>query len=215
MLHNINMLVHIISGTIALIIGIIPFVTRKGGDRHKFYGKIFLAIISITIITALNGILFFRDRPFLMMLTLLVFYQALSSYRAVKYKDAGPGVFDFILVLFMGSMEFTFVWHLEQSNIVWNPALIYYMLGYLNMFLIFDLLRIFKVVKRKKLWVFEHLFKMTGAFSGLFQAAIGTICTFWEPYTQIISASLGTVILLIVIVLYFWKWRHLYAKPTA
>lgn len=212
MLHHFNIIIHVLTGTLAIVIGIAPFVTKKGGKNHRRFGKLFLGIIAITLLTAMNGFIFFRDRPFLMMLTVLVLYQAVSGYRAVQYREAGPGRFDLIFVLVILGVEGFFLWHLEHSNIVWNRNLVYYSLAYLNMLLFYDVLRIFKVIERKRLWLLEHTLKLTGAFSGLVQAAIGTVCTFWEPYTQLISAGIGSWILIVVLIVFFMRWSKVSIK---
>lgn len=209
MVHEINIAIHVIAGSLGLGIGLIPFVSKKGGQKHKLFGKIFLALISISIITAFNGVLFFRDRPFLTVITLLSLYQSISGYRAIKYKEKGPDWIDLVLVLTMAAFCFAFIYKMQNSNIVWPMAIIHYTLGYLALFLTYDLFRIFKIIKSKKLWLIEHIIKMTGSFSALFTAAAGTVLVFWEPYNQIISASLATVLLIIVVVMYFQKWKFI------
>lgn len=208
MLHSINIYIHIISGVIALGVGVIPFITEKGGANHRKAGRMFLMVTAITVLTAMNGALFFRNRPFLMMLTFFTMYQAFSGYRAIVYRENGPGKIDLGLLIIIASVVTVFTLYLESLNVVWDRVLVYYLIGYLSVFLIYDFLRVIKIIPNPKLWVFEHVIKMTGAFSALFQAAFGTIFTFWEPYTQLISASFGSVLLLVVLYFYIRKWRR-------
>ncbi len=212
MLHEINIFIHVLAGTLGMIIGIIPFIVRKGGKQHVRFGKLFLILIGISIFTAFNGVLFFRDRPFLTLITLVSMYSAISGYRALKYKESGPGWPDLLLVIFMISAEAIFLYHMKNSNLVWNMGVIYYTIGFLSFYCIYDLLRIFKIIKKPKLWLIEHIVKITGAFTALFSAASGTVLSFWEPYNQIISASLGSALLLTMIILYFVKWRKQFIR---
>jgi len=207
MIHEINIAIHVIIGSIALGIGIIPFITTKGSQKHRFYGKIFLALISISIITAFNGVLFFRDRPFLTVITLLALYQSISGYRAIKYKEKGPGYLDLALILIILGFAVSFLLKMHNSNIVWPKAIVHYTFAYLAIFLIYDLLRIFKIVRNRHLWLIEHIIKMTGAFSALFTAAMGNVLTSWEPYNQIISVSISNILLVTVIYFYYTRWR--------
>ncbi len=210
MLHTINIYLHVFAGTLGMIIGIIPLIVKKGGQQHLRFGKIFLVLIGITIFTAFNGVLFFRDRPFLTLITLLSMYSAISGFRALKYKERGPGGFDLCLVIFMLGAGVLFLYKMNTSNLVWNKGVILYTVGYLGFYCLYDLLRIFKVIRLARLWLIEHIVKMTGAFTALFSAASGTVLAFWQPYNQIISAALGTSLLILVIVMYRIKWRKEY-----
>jgi uncharacterized membrane protein len=207
MLHDINIVIHVVAGSIGLAIGTIPFFTKKGGHQHRVFGKIFLGAISISIITAFNGVLFFRDRPFLTVITLLSLYQSISGFRALRYKERGPGSFDLMLVMTMVTAEVLFILKINGSNVIWPKTIIYGTLGYMTLYLFYDTLRIFKIFRSKNLWLIEHIVKMTGAFSALFTAAMGTVLSFWQPYNQIISASASSLLLLFVLFKYFLKWR--------
>jgi len=106
MLQNINIFTHILFGTIAIFIGLVPYFTQKGGHYHRLFGRIFLGLMAIVIITALNGVLFFRDRPFLTIVTLLSLYTSYSGYRVLKTKDAGFMRQDFaVRLIFYGMLR--------------------------------------------------------------------------------------------------------------
>lgn len=194
MLHNINIIIHIIAGVIAIGIGIIPYVSQKGGKIHRRYGYIFLGLMAIVILTALNGVIFFRDRPFLTVVTFQSFYFSYSGFRVIKTKEKGAALIDFLVMLLVAAIGISFLLKVRDANVLWNKAVVYYLLVYLLLILSFDLLRYFlpKLIRAKRFWLYEHIFKMTGAFTALFSAGMGTVLADWQPYNQIIPAIAGT-----------------------
>ncbi|MDB5115703.1 MAG: hypothetical protein JWQ79_1195 [Mucilaginibacter sp.] len=50
------------------------------------------------------------------------------------------------------------------------------------------------VKKYANCWLYEHIVKMLGAFSGLLSAFSGTVFPQYQPYSQFILSILGTLI---------------------
>ena len=73
-MHQINIFIHIFAGVLALLVGIVSFASQKGGARHAVAGRIFLGLMGAVLVTAGIGVIFFRDRPFLALLTIQTFY---------------------------------------------------------------------------------------------------------------------------------------------
>lgn len=213
-MHELNILIHIIAGTIACFIGFLPFFTTKGGKWHRITGQIFLGFLGIVIFTAFNGVLFFRDRPFLTVITMVSLYMGLSGYRALKYKFNGPGRIDLLIVLVMAGVGISFLLKIQSANIVWQMGIIQYTLGYLGVFLLYDVLRIVKVIKSKKLWLLEHIVKMVGAFNAIFGTAMATVFEAWAPYNQFIGAGIGTILLIGGLIYYFKKGKNMALKGS-
>ncbi len=206
MLQSINISIHILFGTIAIFIGLAPYFTKKGGHYHRLFGRLFLGLMAIVIITALNGVIFFRDRPFLTIVTLLSFYTSYSGYRVLKTKEAGFTQPDFMVMLLIIGMACYFVAHFQTANILWHASVVYYLLGYVFVIVGFDLIRYFfpNFIRIKNFWLYEHIYKMTASFSALISAGLGTVFAAYEPYNQIVPAIFSTI-LLIFCLLYFPK----------
>lgn len=206
MLQSINIFIHILFGIIAIFIGLAPYFTEKGGANHRLFGRIFLGLMAIVIITALNGVIFFRDRPFLTIVTLLSFYTSYSGYRVLKTKEAGFMLQDFVVMLLVIGMALYFVAHFKTANILWHASVVYYLLGYVFVIVGFDIIRYFfpSLIQIKGFWLYEHIYKMTASFSALISAGLGTVFAAYEPYNQIIPAIFSTI-LLIFCLLYFPK----------
>lgn len=206
MLQHINIFIHILFGTIAIFIGLAPYFTEKGGRYHRLFGRIFLVLMAIVIITALNGVIFFRDRPFLTIVTLLSFYTSYSGYRVLKTKEAGFMRQDFMVMLLVIGMALYFVAHFQTANILWHASVVYYLLSYVFILVGFDIIRYFfpSFIQVKRFWVYEHIYKMTGSFTALVSAGAGTVLTAYEPYNQIIPAVFSSI-WLVFCLLYFPK----------
>jgi len=97
-MHSVNIFVHVTIGLLAIVVGLIPYVTKKGGKQHRRFGRLFIVLMSIVILTALSGVFFFRDRPFLTIVTLLSFYTTYSGYRVLKTKEKGFTFRDFVVI---------------------------------------------------------------------------------------------------------------------
>lgn len=203
-MQGVNITIHVVAGILAMLVGIISYASAKGKRTHMVAGRVFLLLMGIVIITATVGVLFFRDRPFLTLVTIQSFYMAASGYRALWYKTRGPGWLDLLLVLFLLCAGGVFVYSLQGANIVWHGSVVFYLLLVLFMVGVYDVLRISKVLKLPHAWLPEHFLKMTSAYSALLSAGLGTALAGFEPYSQIVSAALGNILLIGVI----WRFRH-------
>lgn len=191
-MHDLNLVVHIAAGCIALAIGLVPFFAKKGSSLHRKSGRIFLAVMAVVLITAFLGVAFFRSRPFLVVVTVLATYTSLGGWRALCYKSMGPGKFDLLLSLSAFVTGILFLFYASSDKVVWNRGVVYYLLCYMFLICIYDFIRIAGIIRSEKIWLIEHAVKMTSAFGALFSAAIGTVLAGWEPYNQIIPAILST-----------------------
>ena len=64
LLHKTNIIIHILAGSIALILGIIALIARKGGKSHRKSGDLFLLLLIVVIGTGLVGVFIFgRNGP--------------------------------------------------------------------------------------------------------------------------------------------------------
>ncbi len=212
MLHTINIIVHIAAGLIAMLIGIVPYLSAKGGTKHRRYGRLFLGFMAIVLLTALNGVIFFVDRPFLTVVTMQSFYFSYSGYRVLKMKTSDWQWFDLLVSLLVLAVGISFIIRLQSANVLWDISIVYYLLAYLFLVLSIDLLRMLipGSFKHPKFWLYDHIFKMTGAFTALVSAGIGTVLAAWAPYNQIIPASLGTLWLIFCL----WHFPRMLRKQS-
>lgn len=82
--------VHIASGFIALLVGLITMATKKGGRNHIFSGRIyFYAMLGVFLTSCL--MFFFKPEKllFLFLIGIFSFYNTLSGVRLLYYKNKG------------------------------------------------------------------------------------------------------------------------------
>ncbi len=210
MFHEINIIIHVCAGVLGCLIGVLAYTSKKGGKWHIYAGRVFLTAMAIVVVTAVIGVTFFRDRPFLTLITIQSFYMTTSGFRALKYKKRGPGIPDLLLVFVLMSAGAAFVWNMEQANIVWHGSIVFYLLSVLFAVGVYDLMRISKILRWPKAWLPEHFLKMTSAYTALFSAGLGTILPDMGPLTQILPASAGTLLLIGVI----WRFRKAFRRTS-
>lgn len=203
--HQLNILVHVISGSLALILGIIAMATRKGGKTHKKSGRLFLILIAFVITTGLIGVFIFKVNTFLLVITLLSGYQAFSGYRILNNKSNKPKSLDILVALLSMSSGIYFLYYLKSIGMFWNPMIIYSTVGTLFLIVAYDFLRYLIPKKRyKKLWLYEHIYKMVAAFTALLSAFVGTVFPQYHPYSQFLPSIFG-ILLAISFIVYFYR----------
>jgi len=193
-LHQANIAVHIGAGIIGLLVGILPYASQKGGKLHRQSGTIFLFLMWIVVLTALNGVFFFRSQSFLTVVSFQSFYYIFSGYRVTKVRDEGYKPIDLAVQLLVLGVVGWFCANLSSLGYLWNKGIVLYMLAYLGGMAGFDLLRYLfpNWINMQKFWLYEHIYKLTSAWAALGSAGAGTVLVAFEPWNQIIPAVIGT-----------------------
>ena len=99
---NISLLVHITSGTIALIVAILAIVLKKGTIFHRRLGRAYICAMSLVFISALH--LSFIAVPinwFLFGIAIFSYYLAFTGFRAGKERKNLPSTIDWIATCVM------------------------------------------------------------------------------------------------------------------
>jgi hypothetical protein len=120
---------HAIAGTIGIITGIIAILTRKGGNTHIVAGRIFVASIVTTAISALWLAIKSEEFGFIGAAALVVYFM-LTAWMAVKRPENQSGWFEIgaFLVATAGAVAMYFAWlEARQSPELFNglPILIF------------------------------------------------------------------------------------------
>ncbi|MFK7811950.1 MAG: hypothetical protein AB8B59_05615 [Maribacter sp.] len=207
--HQINIIIHVISGSLALVIGIIAMATRKGGRAHKKSGLVFLFLVTLVITTGLIGVFIFNVNTFLLVITLLSGYEAYSGYRVLKLKSNTPKSQDILVALLALASGVYFLYYFKSIRMYWAPGIIYSTVGALFLLIAYDFLRYLIPKNRyKKLWLYEHIYKMVAAFTALFAAFVGTVLPQYHPYSQFLPSIFGTLLAIGFIVYFYRKNRR-------
>ena len=203
--HQINIIVHVIAGSLALIMGVVAMAARKGGKTHNRSGQIFLFLVAFVIATGLIGVFVFKVNTFLLVITLLSGYEAFSGYRILKLKSNTPKLLDILVALLAVASGIYFIYYFKTIGMFWAPVIIYSTLGTLFLLVTYDFLRYLIPKSRyRKLWLYEHIYKMVAAFTALLSAFVGTVFPQYHPYSQFLPSIFGTL-LAISFIVYFYR----------
>jgi hypothetical protein len=87
---RLTLFVHVMAGTVALVVAPIALVTLKGGPTHRRWGKVYFWAMAVVAATAIV-VAFWRSIFFLMLTAVFSFYAALSGYRVLYRKRPDLG----------------------------------------------------------------------------------------------------------------------------
>jgi hypothetical protein len=199
--HSANIIIHIIAGSAALILGFIILFKPKGTLWHKKAGKIFTCFLILIVITGILGVIVFKRNLFLLVITILAGYNTYSGFRIVRQKSNKFYWPDIFVMIVSVTITLYFLYYLKSIGFYWNPVVISSTVGYLFMVITYDLFRYF-IPKSKygNLWIYEHIAKMMSALGGLFSAFIGTILPNYKPYSQILPSLLMTLLTIFFVI---------------
>jgi len=193
-LHLVNISVHVAAGSIALILGVVALISKKGGRIHKKAGEIFTLLLSVIILTGLFGVFVFGRNTFLLVITVLSAYYGFSGYRILVTKSNKPQFIDIFVALLSIIAVSYFLYYFRQNGMYWSPVIIYSTVGALLMVILYDFARYFiPSTQYGKLWLYEHIYKMIGAFTALLSAFTGTVFPNYKPYSQFLPSVFGTL----------------------
>jgi hypothetical protein len=184
-MHQVNITIHVIAGTIAMLIGIILLIRPKATKFHLKWGRVFVYLLTLVNVSAFLGWLFFRSNPFLLMLTLLASYNTFAGYRIIKLKTNRGGLLDLLAPVAALSTGLIYLFHLMHSDSNWSPAVIYPTLSALIAVTVYDIVKhlLFHPFI-KQWWLYEHIYKIVSAFGAVLSAFVGTVLPNFKPYSQ-------------------------------
>lgn len=86
----ITLIIHIVTGFLALVTGFVSMLNSKGGKRHRLTGKIFFIAMTGVFISA-TVIAVAKSEAFLLMVGFFSYYLACSGYRSLYLKKLHLG----------------------------------------------------------------------------------------------------------------------------
>jgi uncharacterized membrane protein len=200
--HNLNILVHVIFGTAAILLGVCQVFSQKGGKAHRRIGKLFVVVMSVALMTAAFGTFVFGFRSFLAALTLSASYGLISAVRVLAIRRSGPKIIDNVL-----SCAAIFAGACIIARILAEPldeAMIsYVVLGNVLLFSSYDLLRnIGGAAWLERSWLNEHIVKMLGSLGALLSAAGGNVMISLQPWSIFLPVGVSSLLILVFILRY-------------
>jgi hypothetical protein len=205
-IHTVNIITHVATGTLGLLLGAIALLSKKGGKIHTKSGKWFLYLLTMVCLTGIIGIFVFERNSFLIVITLLSAYQGFSGYRVLKTKSNDFHLIDFGAAILTVLSCIYFLYYFQSIGMIWSPIIIYSTVGWLSAMILYDLLRYF-IPKEKygNIWLKEHIVKMIGAFSALLSAFAGTVFEEYQPHSQYLPSVLGNILIIYFLIVFSKK----------
>jgi uncharacterized membrane protein len=154
---------HIASGSIALLAGLVAIVAKKGARLHRLSGKVyFYAMCGVAASAFYLSV--YKHIPFLFNIGVMSFYFTYTGFRSVKNKKAIPGTMD-KLVLFANLLASTVQLYMGFSG----GGVLPLFFGALGGFIGVQDAKIYffkaqDAPVNKKLWLIRHIGRMSGAY---------------------------------------------------
>jgi uncharacterized membrane protein len=196
--HLLNLLIHILAGGLAIVLGLYLLAMPKGGAPHRRRGRVFVALTLVVCSTAAIGNAVFRFMPLFAVLTLLVSYQLLSGWHLIATRAGGPDAFDAALLLGAAAIAAMLARQLFVAGAMTaaDALVLYSTLAAISTLLAYDAARwLFPRRWHAVLWRYEHIYKMLGSLFGMLSAAVGNTVRAGQPWSQLLPSALGLAVI--------------------
>lgn len=180
---------HIGTGLCAVAVGLLPVLARKGSRLHRLSGRVFAGLMIALLICAW-AMTALRPDPYFLGLSATASLTLFSGLRVLgrKRPDLNPGdrarPLDWIVTLAVASIGLLMAWMAIQGYGDTPPQiLIALACGALSMGG-WDLWRFSRPLDwpfSPRLWTYEHLWKMLGAYGAVLSAFSGNFLTLLPP----------------------------------
>jgi hypothetical protein len=218
MLFKIALVARIAAGTLALGAGFLPLVTSKGGALHRRSGRSFRTLLIAVIGTAALMTLI-AMKPYFAALTAAAAIGSFSGLRVLNRKrpdidpDQRAKPLDWAvtrLIFFLGILLAGLAFNGEVGN---NATVFMALVGATIFYSLYDLLRFAFPAAWPffpRLWFYEHLVNMLGAYSAVVAAFSGSVLYFLpipDPWKQLWPTILFHNLMIISVLWYTMKGR--------
>lgn len=188
------LIVHISAGLCAVVVGLLPILSRKGSRLHRLSGRVFAGLV-ITLLacawamTALRPDAYFLALSAAATLTLFSGLRVLGRKRPDLNPDERARPLDWIVTLAVVGIGCLTLWMAMTGHSDAPPQiLIALAYGSLSMG-VWDVWRFVRPLDwpfSPRLWTYEHLWKMLGAYSAVLSAFSGNfLATLPSPWSAL------------------------------
>jgi uncharacterized membrane protein len=195
-LFKIVLPIHILAGTVSLLLGSVVLIKRKGDAIHKKSGLIFTIAMIITGLSAFI-ISYIHPNLFLFIVGVFTIYLASTGFRMIALKNIHKGQkasgVDYLLTLlmFLASLSFLYI-GIKNTFAGNNFGIILSLFGAVSLRFCFVDYRNYTGKTTDKLaWLKNHIGRMIGAYIAAFTAFIVVNNTFLP---DLIAWSLPTIV---------------------
>jgi hypothetical protein len=197
-------------GALGLACGLVPMLSAKGSPIHRRAGRVFVVLAGIVIATALLADLLLPQPLALLAATLSAAYQYLASLRSLALRNHGPTLIDTLLAMaaLAGCAWLLLSMGTGRASASWSPIIGYSIAGYVTALALYDLSRpLWAAYWLARIRPLDHGLKMTGCYFAMLSAGAGNTLRAWQPWSQVVPSSLGTLVLLVFAIAYLRRRR--------
>ena len=197
--HLLNLGIHILAGSAAIVLGLYLLGKPKDAIRHRRRGRVFVLLTGLVCLSAAIGNAVFRFLPLFAVLTVLVSYQLLSGWHVIYTRANGPDRIDAGLLLGAAAITALLVRSLFADGAIVGAAasVMVSTLGAIAILLVYDAARwLFPRRWHATLWRYEHVYKILGCLFGMLSAAVGNTVRAGQPWSQLAPSVLGVIAVL-------------------
>jgi len=200
-MHQINILIHVLAGTVALLVGLVALLVASKYRWHVRFGRVFVWTMVPVIVTGLAGVFVFQRNSFLLVITVLSGYTCFAGVRTLKLRGKSPEWIDIVVPVCAMVCGFYYLHYLFSNGHYWAPVVTVSGVGALFLITVYDLSRSFMPADfRKKAMLYEHVYKMMSSLTGLVSAFSGTVLPQYKPYSQVVPNVVSLVCTLFVFI---------------
>jgi len=209
LLHSVNLFIHVASGALAALVGLVCLVGIKGGRWHRRAGRFVVPLAVLAAATAVVGILLSLSRTALVAVTLSAGYQLASSLRALALRDRKPGTPDVAMALLALAAAAIIAIFMTSDNASFTPAIGYSALMFVSLVAAYDLGRQrLSLARWRQVRPLDHGLKMTGFYFAMVSAGAGNLLRAAQPWSGVVPSAVGTLLMT-------WFAFRYYAGPRA
>ena len=211
-----NEWLHFGAGAIALVIGLVPLLSVKGGSHHRRFGRMTVILGALVLATAVFGVLSGTAPTALVAVTLTAGYEYVGSLRALALRGRAPGWPDALLACAAIVAAVLLLLHGGPGTASWPPALAYGTLGFVIALALYDLSRHFwPNVWMCRARMLDHGLKMTGFYFAMASAGAGNLLREWQPWSQLLPSGIGLVAMLALTAAFFRRQARAHHAASA
>jgi len=176
LLFKIILIIHIMTGSIALSAGLFAILFRNKIKWHRPCGMVYFWCMNIIFVSA-TFMSIYNSNIFLLCVSFFTYYSAITAYRSLQLKklhlDQQPGKLDWGIEIFFGAVHIVFVMYaiiliLNNHKDFGVISLVFGLIG-LNGNRV-TLLRLKKKLVYKNYWLLAHIGGMLGSYIGALTA---------------------------------------------
>lgn len=196
-----SLIIHVIAGFTALILGAAAIFLKKKIAKHKPVGRYYFYAMSIIFITGVF-LSVMHEKLFLFFISFFTYYSTIVAYRAIVLKNNPAALLDKVVDIIAGLTNASllcfgiYVMIINQNSTAMIP-IVFGLIGLAGVYT--NIKRYYRPAIRPTEWLERHIGNMLGSYIGAITAF--TVNQAWKYGIPNIIAWLGPTIILVPVII--------------